>query len=104
MKLLLSLIGVENLVNKMKKLHTLDKYIIFCFVVLLLYTIVHIVVFLVTNLEMAVIAKLFYAAFGGEVLCCALLKRLKLNNEHKKQMKDIELIDIEKEVEDGTVG
>ena len=88
----------------MKKLHTLDKYIIFCFVVLLLYTIVHIVVFFITNVEMGIIAKLIYAAFGGEVLCCALLKRLKLNNEHKKQMKDIELIDIEKEVEDGTVG
>lgn len=88
----------------MKKLHTLDKYIIFCFVVLLVYTIIHIIVFLFVHVEMDTIAKLFYAAFGGEVLCCALLKRLKLNNEHKKQMKDIELIDIEKEVEDGVVG
>lgn len=93
------------MVYRMKKLSTLDKYIIFCFVVLILYTIVHIIVFLVTGVEMVTIATLFYAAFGGEVLCCALLKRLKLNNEHKKQMKDIELIDLNKEDEnDGVVG
>lgn len=47
---------------------------------------------------MDTIAKLVYAGFGGEVLICALLKRLKLTNAHKKEMKDIELIDIEKEV------
>ena len=41
---------------------------------------------------MGIIAKLFYAAFGGEVLICALLKKLKLTNAHKKEMKDIELI------------
>ena len=92
------------MVFDMKKLSTLDKYIIFCFVVLIIYTAVHIIVFLFTNVEMETIAKLVYAAFGGEVLCCALLKRLKLNNEHKKQMKDIELIDLDKEVEDGVVG
>lgn len=88
-----------------KKIPALDKYIIFCFILLILYTIAHVVVFLVIGVEMTTIATLFYAAFGGEVLMCALLKRLKLNNAHKKEMKDIELIDISKEVEeDGVVG
>ena len=89
-----------------KKLPALDKYIIFCFVVLIIYTVAHIIVFLVSGMEMSTIARLFYAAFGGEVLCCALLKRLKLNNEHKKQMKDIELLGLEKEVcdNDGMAG
>ena len=89
----------------MKKLPALDKYIIFCFIMLILYTIVHIIVFLVSGVEMTTVATLFYAAFGGEVLMCALLKRLKLNNAHKKEMKDIELIDISKEgKEDEVVG
>ncbi len=90
-----------------KKMPALDKYIIFCFVVLILYTATHVTVFMLTGIEMTTIATLFYAAFGGEVLCCALLKRLKLNNAHKKEMKDIELIDLEKEAEDeddGLVG
>lgn len=89
-----------------KKLSTLDKYIIFCFVMLIIYTIVHIIVYLITREEMGIIAKLFYAAFGGEVLICALLKKLKLTNAHKKEMKDIELIDIAKEDDehDGVVG
>lgn len=86
-----------------KKMPTLDKYIIFCFVVLLLYTIVHIIVFMLTNVEMDTIAKLFYAAFGGEVLCCALIKRLKLKNAHSKEMKDIELLDLEREVAEDDV-
>ena len=54
---------------------------------------------------MDTIAKLVYAAFGGEVLMCALIKRLKLKNAHSKEMKNIELIDIDKEVaDDGVVG
>lgn len=84
---------------KKEKVPTLDKYIIFCFVILITYTIVHITMFVITGgMEMDTIAKLVYAGFGGEVLICALLKRLKLTNAHKKEMKDIELIDIEKEV------
>lgn len=81
------------------KMPALDKYIIFCFIVLILYTVAHVAVFMFTGMEMTTIATLFYAAFGGEVLCCALLKRLKLNNAHKKEMKDIELIDINRDEE-----
>lgn len=82
-----------------KKMPALDKYIIFCFVVLLLYTGIHITVFFIKDIEMTTIARLVYTAFGGEVLICALLKKLKLNNAHKKEMKDIELLDLEKEAE-----
>lgn len=74
-----------------KKLPDLDKYIIFCFAVLIAYTVVHIVMFWLTGgMEMTTIATLVYAAFGGEVLVCALIKRLKLKNEHNKQMKVLE--------------
>lgn len=83
----------------MKKLKTLDKYIIFSFTVVLIYTAVHITAFYLYQVEMHEIAGLVYGLFGGEVLICALLKKLKLNNAHKKEMKDIELIDLSKEDE-----
>ena len=79
--------------NKMKKkIPTLDKYIIFCFVVLILYTIVHVAMFWITGgIEMTTIATLVYSAFGGEVLICALIKRLKLKNEHREKIKTMEV-------------
>lgn len=76
----------------MKKLPDLDKYIIFCFVVLIIYTIVHVVIFCITGgMEMTTIATLVYSAFGGEVLICALIKRLKLKNEHREKIKTMEV-------------
>ena len=75
--------------KRKKKLATLDKYIIFCFIVILIYTIVHITIFLLYQIEMTEIAALVYGAFAGEVLICALIKRLKLKNEHEHNMKTI---------------
>lgn len=75
-----------------KKIPDLDKYIIFCFIVLLLYTVAHIIIFWLTGgMEMTTIAALVYAAFGGEVLICALIKRLKLKNEHREKIKTLEV-------------
>lgn len=61
-----------------KKMPALDKYVIFCFIVLLIYTIVHTVVVIITGIEASVLTTCFFAAFGGEVFACALIKRLKL--------------------------
>ena len=67
--------------RKSKKLNTLDKYIIFCLVFLVLYTIAHTVIFAITGLEAKVLDALVYAAFSGEMLYCFLIKRFKLHDE-----------------------
>lgn len=66
-----------------KSNHTLDKYIIFCFICIIIYTIVHSIIFYQNGTEATVLSALFYGVFGGEVLLCALIKRLKLKNEHE---------------------
>ena len=69
--------------RKSKKLNTLDKYIIFCLVFLVMYTIAHTVIFAITGLEAKVLDTLVYAAFSGEMLYCFLIKKFKLHEEAK---------------------
>lgn len=64
-----------------KNLDNLDKYLIFTFTSLILYTIVSQILFYVYQIEMAVLTGCFFAAFGGEILMCALIKKLKLHKE-----------------------
>ena len=69
---------------KRKRMSGLDKYIIFSFAVLLIYTIAQTIVTLKTGVESETLTTCFFGVFGGEVLLCALIKRLKLKNEAKK--------------------
>lgn len=68
---------------KKKKLSGLDKYLIFSFTVLLVYTAVSLVLFAHTMTEPATLTAAFYATFGGEVFACAMIKALKLKKESK---------------------
>lgn len=67
--------------KKSKKLNDLDKYLIFAFTSLIIFTIACLVIFSLTGSEPAVLIGCFFAAFGGEILMCALIKRLKLHKE-----------------------
>lgn len=69
--------GIEKCKVK-KKLPALDKYVIFAFSCLLVFTLVMIVVQAVTGLTQDTLITCFFASFGGELLLCAMIKRLKL--------------------------
>ena len=69
--------GIERL-QKLKRLPDLDKYIIFSFFVLLVYTISEFVLSTITGTSHDTLTTCFFAAFGGELLMCAMIKRLKL--------------------------
>lgn len=71
-----------------KKLNDLDKYLIFAFTSLLLFTIAVLIIFAFTGTEPAVLIGCFFGAFGGEILLCALIKRLKLHKEVKEKKDD----------------
>lgn len=64
-----------------KKMNGLDKYVIFCFVSIIIYTISQTIVTIRTGVESSTLTTCFFSVFGGEVLLCALIKRLKLKNE-----------------------
>lgn len=74
--------------EKVSKLNDLDKYLIFAFTSLILYTIVSQILFYVYQIEMVVLTGCFFAAFGGEILLCALIKKLKLHKEAEIKKED----------------
>lgn len=73
---------LQNLKKKAKKLSGLDKYCIFSFTCLILFTIVMIVVQTVTGTTQDTLITCFFGAFGGELLLCAMIKRLKLKKQN----------------------
>ena len=74
--------------KKRKKISGLDKYVIFSFVAILIYTIAQTVVTIVTGVESSTLTTCFFSVFGGEVLMCALIKRLKLKNDKKNESEE----------------
>ena len=67
------------MVKRKKKLPALDKYVIFAFTCLLLFTIVAIVYQFIFKEELSpTLITCFFAAFGGELLMLCMIKRLKL--------------------------
>lgn len=73
-----------------KKLKGLDKYVIFCFTTILIYTISQTVVTIKTGVESSTLTTCFFSVFGGEVLLCALIKKMKLKNESEKKESEAE--------------
>lgn len=69
--------GIERL-QKKRELPDLDKYIIFSFAVMLIYTIFEFIFSTITGVSHDTLTTCLYSAFGGELLMCALIKRLKL--------------------------
>lgn len=65
--------------RKKKKVSALDKYVIFSLAALILFTITTIVYQFYTKEELSsTLITCFFAAFGGELLMLAMIKRLKL--------------------------
>lgn len=69
--------GIEQL-RQRKKLQTLDKYVIFSIAALVVYTVVERTISAVTGNSADTLTTCFYAAFGGEILSCCLIKLFKL--------------------------
>lgn len=70
--------------RKKKRMKGLDKYVIFCFVILIIYTAAQTIVTIKTGVESSTLTTCFFSVFGGEVLLCAIIKRLKLKSEANK--------------------
>lgn len=69
--------GIERL-QKKRMLPDLDKYLIFSFSVLILYTLAEFICSTITGITHDTLTTCLYAAFGGETLLCAVIKKYKL--------------------------
>ena len=74
---------MRNLKNEHpKKVSALDKYVIFSIAVLLVFCIAEMIISSITGQTHDTLTTCVYAAFGGEVLSCALIKIFKLKGEN----------------------
>jgi hypothetical protein len=64
-----------------RKLSGLDKYLIFSFLMISIFTIAQTAITAATGVEQSTLITAYFAVYGGEVLMCALIKRLKLKDE-----------------------
>lgn len=69
----------RNGTPKSKGLSALDKYVIFSFVMIIIFTVVALFYQFTTDNELSsTLIMSFYGVFGGELLMLAMIKRLKL--------------------------
>lgn len=69
----------RNAPLKEKKLSALDKYVIFSFVMIIIFTVIALIYQFTTDNELSsTLIMSFYGVFGGELLMLAMIKRLKL--------------------------
>lgn len=71
--------------KKKTESHTLDKYVVLCFSVLIIYIIVHTVIFAITGQEATTLSVLTFGVFGtSEPAICGVIKLYKLKHEVKE--------------------
>lgn len=69
--------------RRRKRFNGLDKYIIFCFAMIIAYTITITVLKAFNQTDLSTEYITFCGVFGGEMLLCALIKRFKLKEGDK---------------------
>jgi archaellum biogenesis protein FlaJ (TadC family) len=73
--------GEKHEGKQKNKLSGLDKYLMFSFVMITIFTIVQTIITAITSVEQSTLITAYFAVYGGEVLMCALIKRFKLKDE-----------------------
>lgn len=65
--------------------HSLDRYIIFSFGCIIMYTIISILLLIKTGLTNDTLTTCVFSVFGGEILACAMIKRFKLKEGNGRE-------------------
>lgn len=65
---------------KKRSKHSLTLYVVFSIAMILLFTVTEFIVSSCTGTTHDTLTTCFYSTFGGEILCCALIKIFKLRS------------------------
>ena len=60
---------------------SLTLYVVFSILVILIFTIVELIISTISGVSHDTLITCFFGVFGGEILCCALIKIFKLKKE-----------------------
>ena len=66
--------------------NALTLYVVFSILVILIYTIVEMIISTQYQVSHDTLTTCFYSVFGGEILCCALIKIFKLRRRDETDM------------------
>ena len=69
--------------------HSLTLYVVFSIAIILTYTIVEMITATMTGISHDTLTTCFYSVFGGESLCCALIKIFKLKSGKENNYADL---------------
>ncbi len=67
--------------NKDDMPRSLTLYVVFSILMIILYTVVEMITSTISGISHDTLTTCFYACFGGEILCCALIKIFKLKEQ-----------------------
>lgn len=60
---------------------SLTLYVVFSIFIILIFTIVELIISTISGVSHDTLITCFFSVFGGEILCCALIKIFKLKKE-----------------------
>ena len=69
--------------------HSLTLYVVFSILMIIIYTVVELITATITGISHDTLTTCFYGVFGGEILCCALIKIFKLKNGRNDNYADM---------------
>jgi hypothetical protein len=75
---------IDKTKDENEEIRGLDKYLIFSFASIIIFTIIQSIITAVTGVEQSTLITCFFSVFGGETVLCAIIKRLKLKNENNE--------------------
>lgn len=64
---------------------SLTLYVIFSILVILLFTIIEMIISTISGISHDTLITCFFSVFGGEILCCALIKIFKLKSREENE-------------------
>lgn len=71
------------------KNNSLTLYVVFSIMMILIYSVVELIISTSSGISHDTLTTCFYGVFGGEILCCALIKIFKLRSGRDDDYADI---------------
>ena len=79
---------IQKIKSKFKNVHSLDVYVTFSILSLIVYTILSQVIAIYSGVVLDTLTTCFFGFFGGEIVTCGLIKIFKLKDTEKENTTD----------------
>lgn len=74
---------IQKIKSKFKNVHSLDVYVTFSILSLIIYTIISQYISIYYEVVLDTLTTCFFGFFGGEIVTCGLIKIFKLRDKEK---------------------